>query len=92
MERNHTETTNIILADGHRMVVLASIDVEAMRTHNKRTEINRTNRPNADIACIHEKHDAITTASNMEAYIIYISRTSRNKIIEDEEQDTISCN
>ena len=57
-----------------------------MGTNNGSAEIvNTISHLNADISCIHETHDAVTTTSNMEGYITHQGH-AEIKIIEGEVQ------
>ena len=71
-KRNDNATTNLSLEGGQRRLALVSMNVDDVRTHQKRTEIiNRIRNLNTDIACIQETNDAITTKTQIGEYIIY---------------------
>ena len=79
MKRSRAEMTNIGLTDGKRRLTLVSTNADDMSTHRKRTAvINRIRNSNADIACIQDTHDAITTKKQLIKYIIYQGQAKDN--------------
>ena len=77
-KRNHNDVTNLSLEDGQGILTLVSMNVDDARTHQKRTEIiNRIHNLNTEIAHIQETHDASTTKTQLNEYIIPRKSNSR---------------